>query len=37
MPESCCKQLQKKDNKDIQIVPVRTVSELAERLFGPQS
>nr|WP_320010956.1 DNA repair protein RadA [uncultured Desulfobulbus sp.] len=36
MPESSSKQLQQKDNNDIQIVPVRTVSELAERLFGPQ-
>ena len=35
MPESSSKQLRKKNN-DIQIVPVRTVSELAERLFGPQ-
>ena len=37
MPESSSKQLQKKANTDIRIVPVRTVSELAEQLFGPQS
>lgn len=35
MPESSSRQLQSKADKDMQIIPVRTVSEVADRLFRP--
>jgi DNA repair protein RadA/Sms len=35
MPESSSRQLQAKADKDMQIIPVRTVSEVADRLFRP--
>jgi DNA repair protein RadA/Sms len=35
MPESSSRQLQKKAGKDIRILPIKTVAELAERLFRP--
>ncbi len=35
MPESSSRQLRKKGGKDIQILPIRTVAELAEQLFHP--
>jgi DNA repair protein RadA/Sms len=34
MPESSCRQLQKKVGTDIRILAIRTVAELAERLFN---
>ncbi|MGE4560980.1 MAG: DNA repair protein RadA [Desulfobulbus sp.] len=35
MPESSSRQLQKKADKDIRILPIRTVAELADSLFRP--
>jgi len=35
MPESSSRQLQKKTGKNIRILPVQTVAELAEQLFHP--